>query len=613
MWRSRTFWRLFAAYGGFLVAAVFVLGAVLAARVESFHRELLNQALQRQAILVREVSRGIAPSQFESLQLRMSLLAKEIDTRITLLDADGRVLADSEEDPAAMNNHLNRPEVEESRLNGFGDAIRPSETLGQSMMYVALRARLSNGIEYVRLAIPLNSVQQQMSSLQRILWTSATIVALAAMAIAYWLARSITRPLQELAQGAERLATGDYGSKVYVTGQDESFELAESFNHMSERLAMQFSQLQEDRQQLRTILSGMVEGVIAIDGSQRILFVNDRAAELLGFATTSSVGRRLWEIVRQRAFQEIVDRSLESSEACRGELSWGDGASVKHLTIHAAKLPGSPSRGAVLVLHDTTELRRLERLRQEFVANVSHELKTPLAVIKACCETLIDGAADDVLARGTFLQQIADQGERLYSLILDLISLARIESGVEAFQFEAIDLGHVVGNCLERHRARAESKQQTLVAIGPGQQSSGSQFDETDLASSAGTGVALMQEAAAWADEEAVHQILDNLVDNAVKYTPAGGHIRVGWGAEDGQVFVQISDDGIGIPTQDLPRIFERFYRVDKARSREQGGTGLGLSIVKHLVQAMRGTIQATSEPGKGTTFRVRLPQSTAS
>ena len=239
----------------------------------------------------------------------------------------------------------------------------------------------------------------------------------------------------------------------------------------------------------------------------------------------------------------------------------------------------------MLVLHDTTDLRRLERLRQDFVANVSHELKTPLTGIKLCAETLLGGAVEDADHRGRFLEQIVAQSERLHMLILDLLSLARIEAGEELFEFAAVSVRAVVAACVERHRPRAESRGQTLEVTGSGSPA-----------------------AAAWADEEAVEQILDNLLDNALKYTPEGGHIRVGWGEENGQAWVQVADDGIGIPEADLPRIFERFYRVDKARSRQMGGTGLGLAIVKHLSQAMKGSVQASSGVGRGASFTVRLP-----
>jgi two-component system phosphate regulon sensor histidine kinase PhoR len=282
----------------------------------------------------------------------------------------------------------------------------------------------------------------------------------------------------------------------------------------------------------------------------------------------------------------------------------------------------------VLVLQDTTELHRLERLRQEFVANVSHELKTPLSVIKVCTETLQDGAVEDAENRGGFLEQIDEQANRLHALILDLISLARIESGAEVFEFQAVPLPPSIADCVERHRGRAEAKQQVLEAVAGGQwpvasgQSDGDagqtvsakhSGDNPELATGHRPPATSLVPPTAWADEEAVSQILDNLVDNAVKYTPAGGRIQVAAYCEERHVCLEVRDDGIGIPERDLPRIFERFYRVDKARSRELGGTGLGLSIVKHLVQAMNGTITASSQLQQGSTFSVRLPRAAAS
>jgi two-component system phosphate regulon sensor histidine kinase PhoR len=335
----------------------------------------------------------------------------------------------------------------------------------------------------------------------------------------------------------------------------------------------------------------MVEGVVALDAEQRVLFVNERASQLLELSAPPPVGRRLWEVVRQRALLDVVRKALEGPEPTREEITWS-GVPGRSLTLHAARLAGPPPRGAVLVVHDTTELRRLERLRQDFVANVSHELKTPLSVIKACVETLVEGAAEDASARGLFLQRIAEQSDRLYLLILDLLSLARIESGVELFEYKSVPVASIVHACLERHQTRAEARKQTLAVGGP----NGTPPPEDDSL-------------AVWADEEALDQILDNLVDNALKYTPEGGQVRVSWTVADDQVCLEVSDTGIGIPATDLARVFERFYRVDKARSRELGGTGLGLSIVKHLAQAMRGTVRATSVPDQGSTFYVCLPR----
>jgi two-component system phosphate regulon sensor histidine kinase PhoR len=330
----------------------------------------------------------------------------------------------------------------------------------------------------------------------------------------------------------------------------------------------------------------MVEGVVSLDAQQRILFANERAARLLDFPQQQAVGRRFWEVVRHRRLHEIVSAALAGPEPIREELDW-PGPIVRHLALYAARRPGGPAEGAVLVLHDTSDLRRLESVRQEFVANVSHELKTPLSVIKVCVETLLTGAADEPEHRNQFLEQIDEQADRLHALILDLLSLARIESGAEALDFEAVPLGPAVHDCLERHHSRAEAKQQRLEACPPA------------------NGDAVN----AWADGEALDTILDNLVDNAIKYTPPGGQIRVRWQDDGSHVCLEVEDSGIGIPERDLPRVFERFYRVDKARSRELGGTGLGLSIVKHLTQTMLGSVGVRSTVGRGTTFSVRLPR----
>jgi two-component system phosphate regulon sensor histidine kinase PhoR len=386
-----------------------------------------------------------------------------------------------------------------------------------------------------------------------------------------------------VARAAERIAAGEIGHKVYPASPREAARLAESFNHMSERLAAQVARLEEDHEQLRAILGGMVEGVIALDAEQRILFANDRAADLLEF--TEAVGRKLWDVVRHRTILDLVRRCLVSDEPQNEELSLY-GRANRSVLVHAVRLAGGRPRGAVLVIYDMSELRRLERLRQEFVANVSHELKTPLTVIKVCVETLLDEEAltGAPHARG-FLEQVAEQSERLHRLIIDLLSLGRIEAGSETFDCQSVLVDAVAEACLERQRPRAEAKQQQLETLP----------SPSDLT--------------AWVDEEALAEILENLVDNAVKYTPVRGTIQVRWWAENGWICLEVKDNGIGIPQQDLPRIFERFYRVDKARSRELGGTGLGLSIVKHLVQAMEGTVVATSQLGQGSSFVIRLPQ----
>jgi two-component system phosphate regulon sensor histidine kinase PhoR len=414
-------------------------------------------------------------------------------------------------------------------------------------------------------------------------WAVAAIAAVVALAGFDDFRRRRERVVRDASEALRRLAAGKFGEKFYAGGSPVLADLARAHNTAAEILAARITRLEAERRQLLAILGGMAEGVVSLDARETVLFANDRAGELLGFSPAQATGRRFWEVVRHRRMQEVVASALSAPEPIREELEW-PGSAVRNLAVYVARLSGLAS-GAVLVVQDTSDLRRLERVRQEFVANVSHELKTPLAVIKVCVETLLDGAAADPAACGGFLGQIDEQADRLHNLILDLLSLARIESGTAALDVRAVPLTAVVSDCLDRHRARAEAKGQRLEACPP-----------------VGAPVA------ARADEEALDTILDNLVDNAVKYTPAGGRVAVRWMTAGAQVCVEIEDTGVGIPERDQPRLFERFYRVDKARARELGGTGLGLSIVKHLVQAMGGEVGVRSSVGRGTTFTIRLP-----
>ncbi len=412
------------------------------------------------------------------------------------------------------------------------------------------------------------------------------LIVAGAVAAAFLMTKRFSRPVNELEDGAKQLAEGNFSHRFSGQGSRGFLLLRETFNGMADRLAGSFNQLEFDRQQLRTILSGMVEGVVAIDAQQRVLFANDRAGELLEFNAEQSVGRVLWESTRQRSVREAVEKVLGGGDPQREELDW-KGPVEKYLTLYVSRLPGTPTGGAILVVHETTELRRLERLRQDFVANVSHELKTPLANIKSSVETLLDGAAEDPASRGLFLRQIEEQADRQQMLIEDLLSLARIESTENGLDPERVSVDDAVHACLDRHRTRAEAKRLTLNAIALA-------GTPTDIAT--------------YVDEEGFAQLFDNLVDNAIKYTPDGGRITVRWRKVENQVQFEVEDTGIGIPEADLPRVFERFYRVDKARSREQGGTGLGLAIVKHLAQGMRGNVKVTSALGAGTKFLIALP-----
>ncbi len=594
MWRSPMFWRLFVAYSLLLTAALGLLGWMLLRRIEAHFLDEIRRSLEAKTILVRELAAGHSPVAADQ-QKQIHRLAEEIRSRITLIAADGRVLADSAEDPGRMDNHLDRPEIRQAQATGTGAATRYSETVRQAMMYVALRTD-AGSVRYVRLALPLGFVEQETRWLQSVVWTAAGVTLVLALLLSMMLARKISAPLVELAEAARSVAEGSYGTRVEIASQDETGTLAAAFNDMSQACATHIAQMERDRQQLRTVFGSMVEGVLVLDAEQRVQFLNEAASKLLHLPLRDAEGAKLWQRVRHRQLSQAVEQVFAADSPYRCELEW-NADERKVLAVQGSRLPPNPTfiasgerkeekGGAVLVLHDITDLRKLERVRQDFVANVSHELKTPLAAIHATVETLLDGAIHDADHNLRFLERIRENAERLSRLIQDLLSLGRIESGEEVMDLRPIAVQAAVETCIARHEPRAAAKQLRLDQAPPA------------------------QSVAVLADEEALAEILDNLVDNAVKYTPAGGRVTLRWFVEGEQAVLEVQDTGIGIPEKDLPRVFERFYRVDRARSRELGGTGLGLSIVKHLAQALGGSVTAGSVVGTGSTFTVRLPLS---
>jgi two-component system phosphate regulon sensor histidine kinase PhoR len=580
------FWRLFGAYSALLAVTLGSLGWVLTNRIETHLLEEMRQGLEMKTALIRELVAGQTLDR-NDWQARVQRLAREINTRITLLAEGGEVLADSAEDPRRMKTHDDRPEVLQAKTDGIGVATRFSATLHEPMMYVA-RRNDSGQVRYVRLALPLDGVGAEVRWLSNVVWTAAGLTMLMALCLSLILARRISAPLVELAEAARSIAQGQRGQRVRIASRDEIGILAGAFNDMSEACAEQVAQIERDGQQLRAIFRSMVEGVLVIDADLRVQFLNDAASRLFNLPLEGAQGRKLWQLIRHRQLGNAAEQVLASDKPHAGELEW-TGAERKVLAVHGTRLPGLPSPGAVLVFHDVTPLRKLERLRQDFVANVSHELKTPLAAIQATVETLLDGAVSDPEHNVRFLERIGENADRLHRLVQDLLTLGRIESGQEIMNVQPTPVQAVIEGCMERHEQRAAAKELALEQSPPA------------------------EPVMALADEDALAEILDNLVDNAVKYTSSGGKVTLRWYANNGAAILEVADTGVGIPEKDLPRIFERFYRVDKARSRELGGTGLGLSIVKHLVQTLGGTVTASSRLGEGSTFTLRLPVPPAS
>ncbi|MBS0266456.1 MAG: PAS domain-containing protein [Planctomycetes bacterium] len=408
-------------------------------------------------------------------------------------------------------------------------------------------------------------------------------LALAAMAlVAYQIAKRTCKRLESVQRVVSQMSAGEFDKRIPPENRMQIESLAASLDQTQLYLKSRVADLEASRNQLRTVLDSMLEGVIAVDSDQRVLLINAAGRRLFPIQDLQPVGRPIWELIRSPLLGNWVSQSLSSSEPVGGEMEIK--APVQRmLSVRVASLPGDTITGAIVVASDISQLRHLERVRQEFVANASHELKTPLTSIKACVESLLDGAIDEPEIRVNFLQTINEQSERLDRLVRDLLALTRIESEQNRPVLHPVELEPIIQLCVNRHVSKAERKEMRILT-------------EPSAVP-----------AVVFADEESLEQILDNLIDNAIKYTNPGGTITVRWQTNSQQCLLEVEDTGIGIPQAHQLRIFERFYRVDRARSREQGGTGLGLSIVKHLVQQLGGTVSVSSKVGKGSTFAVEL------
>ena len=424
------------------------------------------------------------------------------------------------------------------------------------------------------------------------LWGAAAVALVLGLGTTWYGIQQIVSPLVQLTRDVRRQAAADDDKAIPAVEGDEMGVLSAAFSQIQQKLAQRVDQLQGNTEQLQTVLGSMIEGVLAVSPDKSILLANEAGRYLLDFVTADPTGRPLLEVTRARPVYEAVVEALASSEPVQREFE-SPGKQRRTLAMRATRLRGEPTPGVIVVLHDVSDLRRLENLRREFVAGVSHELKTPLAAIKAYAETLRMGAVNDPENNLNFVLRIEEQAERLHQLILDLLQIARMEAGQEVFEIADVYLTEVLDECQLQYADAATAKQITLEVILP---------EDKDLA--------------ARCDEEGIRTILSNLVDNAIKYTPVGGKVTVRCQpcastslANQPAVCIHVQDTGIGIAEKDQARVFERFFRVDKARSRELGGTGLGLSIVKHFVQAFGGSVSVESQLKQGSTFRVELPR----
>ena len=585
MQRSRFSWKLYATCAAAIFLTAAAIGVFTLGQLERVLLREKEDSLHHQAITLAPLAAEVFEGTRADAQQLVERLSQATDVRITLINLGGTVLADSHEGVERIGDHSDRPEFVEARVTGTGQSRRYSRTLEQDFFYVARIARGADDADVgvVRCSLPVSAIDEQRASMQRTLGLGAAVGVVGALLLGWWLTRRIARPLEDLTRVAHGLREGHYETRTGRLPRDEFGVLGDALNQLGAGMTQRIQELSAEEARLRAMLAGMVEGVLAIDEDDYVSFSNTAARRLLGVESLD--GGRLWEVVRIAELDALIQEARGGDDAARRELFFGDEAGREViLRAQAHRFRSDVRVGVVVVFHDVTEMRKLERIRRDFVANVSHELKTPLTSIRGYVETLLDGAIEDQDHNVRFLEKIDTNVKRLNHLVSDLLSLARVEERAGGPCLVRVELENLVESAVRMHEEAAAGKDIALsVSLPP----------ETPVV---------------FADRESLIQVINNLTDNAIKYTPAGGAVTVRAAPEGDRVVLEVQDTGVGIPPEDLDRIFERFYRVDKARSREVGGAGLGLSIVKHLVQSMNGSVSVESIYQQGTTFRVSLP-----
>jgi len=590
--RRNLFWKLALTFIALLVG---VLVAVNFFAERALYRVSERATFDELAVLARfsqlhppDLSAAISQSAGASASLKTWAVDSAADrVRITVIRADGQVLADTVSDPASMENHAGRPEIQDALRTGEGRSVRHSVTTQSDMVYYAVRRNLADGSPIVlRFAIPLEEADMALGSLRWSLWLASAVILLIAGIAATFVSRGISDRVERLQEFSRRVAEGDFRPLPGGGSGDALEELRSSLNQTAARMDRTIRTLTEERNLSAAILGSMVEGVAVVNATERLVFANQGFANILELDVPPKSGSALVEVVRQTELIEAVRRVLAGEPRVEAEIVTGT-LRQHFFAATVAAVRSGETLGAVVVLHDITELRKLERVRRDFVANVSHEFKTPLTAIQGFSETLLAGAMDDPQNRERFLGIILEHSRRLARLTDDLLKLSSMDADRLELEIRRVSVSELIESCLETTQHRAAEKE-----VGVELAQSAQPGELPDIAG----------------DRRRLAEILQNLLDNATQYTLPGGRITVNAETRDADVIFTVSDTGIGIPKSDQSRIFERFYRVDAARSREAGGTGLGLAIAKHLVEVHGGRIWVESEIGQGSQFHFSVP-----
>lgn len=568
---------------------LFLVGFYVAGLMEKVYVDTLANRLTREAHIIatsidaQKNNKAYAPNELKKL---VNSFAEAGNSRITIVGLDGTVLADSEAEAERMDNHRDRPEIREALSNGRGYSLRFSNTIQTDMIYVAYVIGFAEGDPrgIVRISLSIVNINDFIHNLWYSLALGMGAALLLTVIVSLLVSRHITRPIVEITSVARKITQKKFGSRVHNPGVGEVGQLAYALNFMASSLESQMKEIKGNEEKLSGVLNNMVSGVILIGESRRILLLNSAIEEFLGYSEKALIGKLHIEAGLNFGLSQLIDHCFQTGEKIRDEVHiYYPEEKIVDANLAPYTTEHGEVKGVVVVLHDITAIRRLEKMRSEFVANVSHELKTPITSIKGFAETLLDGALEDKEISRQFLEIIHTESERLHRLINDILDLSKIEKRLP-HQLSEVDIGNLIRVIYQNLEAKIIKKHIRFT-------------------------LPSLQSLTIEGDRDRLHQILVNLFDNAITYTPEQGSIKVNLADHGEWIQLSVKDNGIGIPKAEIHRIFERFYRVDKGRARNSGGTGLGLAIVKHLVESHHGTIRVESEEGKGSTFILKLPK----
>ncbi len=571
------------------IIALLALGWYITGSLKEFYYKQIDDELSSKAMMFQSQAVELLKNkEFEEVDRLSKKMFKESSTRITVILPSGRVAADSEAQVAEMQNHSDRPEFREAITKGSGKSIRLSNTIGVNMMYLATVISDSNGpVAVIRASIPVTAIDKQLSDIYGKIAAGVIIAAAFAAIVSLITSRIISRPVVQMKEAAEKFSIGRFDVRVPMFNSLELNELSQELNNMAEQLQERIRTITKQHNETKAILSSMVEGVIAVDSAGHIVSINKAAGDFAGVEPEKVSGLNIEEVIRNPDILDFLKETLGSEKPTESDISFLGGGK-RHFRLHGARLADSAgvASGAVIVLDDVTRIARLENIRRDFVANVSHELKTPITSIKGFVETLLDGALKNPEETERFLKIIAKHADRLNAIVDDLLSLSRLEEDgdVRRINFEKTALADILGDAAELAKLKADGKNIALKV-------------ECD------------KEIKLECNPPLLEQAVMNLIDNAIKYSEPKSEVVITGREDEKEIAISVKDNGCGIPKEHLERIFERFYVVDKSRSRKLGGTGLGLAIVKHISQIHKGLVAVESTLDKGSTFTIHLPK----